>query len=100
MKFSLLTLTIGLIAPLLAADAQTATWRGLTVASEVRCAPYDSAAYGYSQALERLAISAMGGRIYGPYSGRTFAHRTDTDIEYIVARSEAHDSGLCAANHV
>ena len=30
-------------------------------------------------------------------TGRTFASRRETDIEHIVARSEAHDSGLCAA---
>ena len=39
----------------------------------------------------------MGGIIYGPYTGRMFADRGETDIERIVARSEAHDSGLCAA---
>ena len=31
------------------------------------------------------------------YTGRWFASQFETDIEYIVARSEAHDSGLCAA---
>ena len=40
----------------------------------------------------------MEGRIYGPYSGRHFPTTRDTDIEHIVARSEAHDSGLCAAS--
>ena len=40
----------------------------------------------------------MGGRIYGPYTGTTFSSRRDTDIEHIVAKAEAHDSGLCAAN--
>lgn len=74
------------------------SWRGLVVAPENRCAPYNSDDYGYSQTLERAAIAAMGGRIYGPYSGRTFSRPTDTDIEHIVARSEAHDSGLCAAD--
>lgn len=38
----------------------------------------------------------MEGRIYGPYSGRHFPTTGDTHIEHIVARSEAHDSGLCA----
>ena len=33
-----------------------------------------------------------------PLLGRTFARPTETDIEHIVARSEAHDSGLCAAD--
>ena len=31
-------------------------------------------------------------------TGRWFASPRDTDIEHIVARSEAHDSGLCAAD--
>ena len=40
----------------------------------------------------------MGGRIYGPYTGRHYrSFRKDTDIEHLVAVSEAHDSGLCAA---
>ncbi len=39
----------------------------------------------------------MGGRVYGPYTGRRFASASQTDIEHIVAISEAHDSGLCAA---
>ena len=36
------------------------------------------------------------GAVYGPYTGTCFASTTDTDIEHIVAVSEAHDSGLCA----
>ena len=39
----------------------------------------------------------MGGRVYGPYTGRFFLSMKETDIEHIVAVSEAHDSGLCAA---
>ena len=39
----------------------------------------------------------MGGGIYGPYAGRNFWRLKETDIEHIVPRSEAHDSGLCAA---
>ena len=31
------------------------------------------------------------------YTGQTFASLKGTDIEHIVALSEAHDSGLCAA---
>ena len=81
-----------------AAALQTTIWWGLTVAPEVRCAPYDSGDYRDSKNLERAAIASMGGRIYGPYSGRTFARPTETDIEHIVARLEAHDSGLCAAD--
>ena len=41
-------------------------------------------------------MAQQGGRIYEPYSGRYFESTRETDIEHIVARSEAHDSGLCA----
>ena len=40
----------------------------------------------------------MGGIIYGPYTGSYFSSIRETDIEHIVARSEAHDSGLCMAD--
>lgn len=75
-----------------------ATWRGLVVQAEHRCAPYDADDYPYSQAVEAQIVAKQGGRIYGPYSGRWFGSTGETDIEHIVARSEAHDSGLCAAD--
>ena len=74
------------------------TWRGLTVAAEYRCSPYDADDYPYSQSVETRIVADMGGIIYGPYTGRTFSSTRETDIEHIVARSEAHDSGLCAAS--
>ncbi len=75
------------------------TWRGLVVAPEHRCAPYDKRrGYPYSQSLEARIVAGLGGRTYGPYTGRTFSSRHQTDIEHIVATSEAHDSGLCAAD--
>ena len=70
----------------------------LVVAPENRCSPYDSDDYPYPQSVEAQIVSGMGGRIYGPYSGRTFSSMRETDIEHIVAKSEAHDSGLCGAN--
>ena len=73
-------------------------WRGLTVATEDRCSPYDPDDYSYSQSVEPRIIAGMDGIVYGPYTGRRFADRGETDIEHIVARSEAHDSGLCAAD--
>ena len=73
------------------------TWRGLVVAPEHRCAPYDADDYPYSQGLEAQLVAQLGG-VYGPYTGRWFGNTDDTDIEHIVARSEAHDSGLCAAD--
>ena len=79
-----------------ALHAQT-SWRGLTVASERRCSPYDADDYRYQQSVEDRIIAELGG-VYGPYTGRWFASGSDTDIEHMVARSEAHDSGLCAAD--
>ena len=79
--------------------AAAETWRGLTVAPEHRCAPYDrDEQYPYSQSVETRVIASMHGRVYGPYTGRHFTSRHETDIEHMVATSEAHDSGLCAAD--
>ena len=65
---------------------------------EHRCAPYDRADYPYPQSIEVRIVSAQGSMIYGPYSGRLFRSTFETDIEHVVAVSEAHDSGLCAAD--
>ena len=72
------------------------TWRGITIAPEERCAPYDSDDYPYSPSVEPRIVEELGG-VYGPYTGNWFGSIRETDIEHIVARSEAHDSGLCAA---
>ena len=72
-------------------------WRGLVVAPEHRCSPYNQRDYHYPQSVEPQIVAEIG-KVYGPYTGRCFASRDDTDIEHIVARSEAHDSGLCAAD--
>ena len=85
-------------APRSAPDAET-LWRGLAVVPERRCAPYDAEDYPYPQAVEDQIIDTLAlGGVYGPYTGRWFDSKTETDIEHIVARSEAHDSGLCAAD--
>ena len=80
-------------APALGAE----TWNGLTVQPEHRCAPYDRAHYPYPRSVEGEIVAALGGHVYGPYTGRHFRSMRETDIEHIVAISEAHDSGLCAA---
>ena len=72
-------------------------WRGITVAPEERCSDYDPDDYHYSPSVEPRIVDAQGG-IYSPYTGVWFNSIRDTDIEHIVARSEAHDSGLCAAD--
>ena len=82
----------------LAAGASAETWRGLTVAPEHRCSDYDKKRdYPYPQSVERNIVRELGA-VYGPYTGTCFASARETDIEHIVAASEAHDSGLCAAD--
>ena len=72
---------------------------GIRITPENRCSPYNSDDYSYSQSVEPQIVAQQGGRVYSPYSGRYFASTGETDIEHIVARSEAHDSGLCAADN-
>jgi len=77
-------------------NAASETWRGLTIAPEHRCAPYDRKSdYRYSQSVEKRIVHQIGA-IYGPYTKTCFDSTSQTDIEHIVATSEAHDSGLCA----
>lgn len=84
-------------AALAATDASSQTWRGLVVTPERRCSPYRADDYSYSQSVEASIVRELGG-IYSPYTGQRFASTRETDIEHMVARSEAHDSGLCAAD--
>ena len=72
-------------------------WRGLVVDPEERCAPYNADEYSYPQSVEPQIADRLGG-VYSPYTCETFGELTETDIEHIVARSEAHDSGLCSAS--
>ena len=72
------------------------TWRGLALAPEHRCSPYERKRdYPYQQSVEHQILRRLGA-VYGPYTGTCFTSARETDIEHIVATSEAHDSGLCA----
>ena len=70
-------------------------WRGLEVVAENRCSTYDADDYGYPQSLEDDIIAELGG-VWSPYTLEVFESQRETDIEHMVARSEAHDSGDCA----
>ena len=94
-RFAFTMFTLLAIAQPLSAEQ---TWRGLRIAPEHRCAPFDRNAYPYPQSAERRIIDTLGGRIYGPYEGRHFRSARETDIEHIIAVSEGHDSGLCKAD--
>ena len=77
--------------------SSSTVWRGIVIAEEHRCSPYTPEDYSYSQSVEDDIIARLGG-IYSPYTAECFGSKTLTDIEHMVARSEAHDSGLCAAD--
>lgn len=86
----------GLVVLALAGGAPAETWRGLTVSPEHRCSGYDRKRdYVYPPSVERDIVRELGA-VYGPYTGTCFATAAETDIEHLVATSEAHDSGLCA----
>ena len=92
MQRTLVCVVVGL-AWLASAD----TYRGVVIAPENRCTPYDRSDYPYSQSVEQRIVAALG-KVYGPYSGTCFTSTGETDIEHMVATSEAHDSGLCGAS--
>ncbi len=66
---------------------------GIRIAPEVRNTPLDRRDYAYQQSIELSIIVRQGG-IFSPYANCFFTDRIETDIEHIVAVSEAHDSGL------
>lgn len=85
----LLVLVAGALA--LASTASAETWRGLVVAPEHRCSAYERQRdYPYPQSVEADIIHNLG-NVYGPYSGTCFSSARDTDVEHIVAVSEAQD---------
>ena len=75
---------------------RTEMWRGIFVVPEDRCSPYSPDDYRYPRSVEAAIVKEIG-EIYSPYTGDCFSSARLTDIEHIVARSEAHDSGLCEA---
>ena len=66
---------------------------GIRIAPEVRITPLDRQDYAYPQSIE-LSIIARQGGIFSPYTLRFFTDRSETDIDHIVAVSEAHVSGM------
>ena len=92
------TVRLALILWVLASPLFSETWMGLEVEPENRCSAYNrSRDYRYSQSLEPAIAARMGG-IRCRYTGKLYRSLRQTDIEHVVALSEAHDSGLCAAD--
>ena len=69
----------------------------MTIAPEDRCSPYLASDYRYPPSVEPQIAARLGG-VRSKYTGRVFHSLQETDIEHIVARSEAHDGGLCSAD--
>ena len=80
-----------------ACPASTGTWRGIRIAPECRCTPYERDDYPYPQSVEARIADRLGG-MRSPYDGTRFSSLRESDIEHVVVVSEAHDSGLCAAS--
>ena len=73
------------------------SFRGVEIEDENSCSVYNSSDYSYPQSVEDDIIDAQDG-LFSPYTLQCYSSQRQTDIEHIVARSEAHDSGLCAAS--
>ncbi len=72
------------------------TWRGLVVAPESRCSEYEVGHYRHPAGLEDAVVATLGDRLYEAYTGVYYDHARDIQIDHIVAKREAHDSGACA----
>ena len=59
------------LAAAIALTSAAETYRGIDVAPEHRCAPYDRGDYRYSQAIEPRIVASLG-KVYGPYTGTCF----------------------------
>ena len=70
---------------------------GLSVEPENTCSEYNIADYPYGTTLDLIKARELGG-IYSAYEDHCFDAYADVDIDHLVARKEAHDSGLCAAD--
>ena len=71
------------------------TWRGLVVAPEVRCSDYEPEQYRHPAGLEDAVAAALGDKLYEAYTGVYYEHAREIQVDHIVAKREAHDSGGC-----
>ena len=71
-------------------------WRGLVVAPETRCSEYYVDHYRHPDGLEDAVVAALGDKLYEAYTGVYYDHVRDVQVDHIVAKGEAHDSGACA----
>lgn len=93
-----LGLMLGVSLALADATPSSASWCGLAVVEEadVGCTePYDGHDYRYDADRWEPEVARRTGGLFAPYTGRVPESLHDTDLEHVVARSEAHESGAC-----
>ena len=73
-----------------------AEWRGLTIAPENECSPYDDGQYAYDRPQIAAWYWMVVGAFFSPYDNGIYKY-SEVDLEHRVARHQAHVSGLCAA---
>lgn len=90
-----------LVSLLLVHQVFAETWKGLEVREEYDdedCPSYRSVTKDYQYSSDTdLVIEQMLGGFYSPYDDIWYDEATDVDVEHMVARKEAHRSGLCKA---
>lgn len=69
---------------------------GLRVEPEDTRTEYNVAEYPSGSTLDLIKAQELGG-IFGAFEDQCFDTYKDVDVDHLVARKEAHDSGLCAA---
>ena len=70
-------------------------WKGLPVAPESECSPYDERDYTYDRHRDLIRIWREVGAFFSPYDEMIYPP-TKVDIEHRVSRHQAHVSGMCA----
>ena len=70
---------------------------GVRIAAENDCSDYRSIDFNHVPKLDVFKAEEIGG-IYAAYEDSCYDEYTDVDIEHLVAKREAHDSGMCDAD--
>lgn len=70
----------------------------IRIEEEEECTDYEGDHYSYGRYLDIIKALQQGG-YYAAYENRCYDGPRDVTIEHIVARHEAHVSGLCSADY-
>ncbi|MXW07073.1 MAG: HNH endonuclease [Gammaproteobacteria bacterium] len=70
---------------------------GVRIAAENDCSDYRSIDFNHVPKLDVFKAEELDG-IYAAYEDSCYNEYSDVDIEHLVAKREAHDSGMCDAD--